>query len=171
MTIPVSDPSTDELAAMLRAGATGHVPTEAAVELIIRHGGWPPRLLANGHVDTWPATHDQPAMASVDWDAVADRLADHGAQGPAASSSERAILAVATSLAGRHDINLGDLLPRLDATNAGLVAGAVGHACNSGIRVAIHRPPPAPSIHDLLTRTTSPQPSPPETTRRGGLRP
>ncbi len=110
----------DALHAMLRAGARGHLPSQAAVDLLADHGTWPERLFQAGHVVTWTATAAGPAVAAIDWRAVADRLTDQTGRGFAASSSELSILAVTASLAGHFDVRLGDLLPRLDATNTRL---------------------------------------------------
>ena len=135
--------------AMLRAGAGGHVPTEAAVDLLIGHGGWPQRLFAGRprrHLAGQPRT--SPAMAAIDWQAVADRIEGRTEEGFAASSSEAPILALATSLAGRLKVCLGDLLPRLDATNAGLVATADGARLQQ--RHPRHRP--SASRHQRLRR-------------------
>lgn len=148
---PHADPAEPpgNLTAMLRAGASGHVPTEAAIDLLIGHGVWPQRLHRQRHVDTWPATQGHSAMAAIDWRTVADRIGGPTEHGFAASSSEHTILAVATSRTGRLTVCLGDVLPRLDATNAGLVATAIAHACNSGVHVTIHRPRPANAFDDL----------------------
>ncbi len=143
------------LHAMLRAWARGHLPTQAAVDLLTEHGTWPDRLFRAGHVDTWEATAARPAMAAIDWPAVADRLTDPTGRGFAASSSERSILAVALSLAGDLEVRLGELLPRLDATNTGLVATAVATACNSGVSLTVQRPRAATTIDDLLTAATA----------------
>ncbi len=133
------DEPPDDLPAMLRAGAAGHVPTQAAIELLIRHGHWPDRLHRDGHVTTWPADNHGPAMATIDWRTVAQRLHDHTEHGLAASSSERSVLTVAASLVSSTDVRLGQVLPCLDATNTGLVATAIADACNSGVHVTIHR--------------------------------
>lgn len=139
-----------ELAAMLRAGAHGHLPTEAAVDLLVDHGTWPDRLYRAGHVETWAPSGGDAAMAAIDWPAVADRLTDRTGRGLVASGSEWSILAVALSLSGRHEIRLGELLPRLDATNTGLVATAVATACNSGVSLTVHRPRTSTTLDDLL---------------------
>ncbi len=140
---------------MLRAWARGHLPTQAAVELLVDHGTWPQRLFDDGHVNTWKATAQGPAMAAIDWPAVADRLTDRTGRGFAASGSERSVLAVALSLAGHLEVRLGELLPRLDATNTGLVATAVATACNSGVSLTVHRPRAATTIHDLLAAASA----------------
>ncbi len=143
----------DALHAMLRAGARGHLPTQAAVDLLADHGTWPQRLFRAGHVDTWTATAGDPAMAAIDWQTVTERLTDTTGRGFAASSSELSILAVAMSLAGHLDVRLGELLPRLDATNTALVATAITTACNSGVSLTAHLPPAAATVGDLPAAT------------------
>lgn len=161
----------DDLPAMLRAGAAGHVPTQAAVDLLIRHGTWPDRLHREGHVTTWPADDHRPAMASIDWHAVGERLDDHTEHGLAASSSERSILTVAASLASWTDVRLGEVLPCLDATNTGLVAIAISDACNSGVHVSVHRPHTATHLDALLATMPRAGTAPNDPVVRAGPRP
>lgn len=144
----------DQLPAMLRAGARGHLPTEAAVDLLIDHGIWPDRLYRAGYVQTWLPAGEGTPMAVIDWPVVAERLTDHTERGLVASGSEWSILAVALSLADRFEVRLGELLPRLDATNTGLVATAVATACsNSRVSLTVHRPPTSRAIGNLLAAT------------------
>ena len=106
----------------LRAWARGDYPTEAAVELLIRHGRfvydgapWIMRRLGAGGV---------PAGRSID---AASLLSDTAAY----SGGERRVAAIAASLLDRHDVTLSDVLPGLDRPTLDLVLAAFAHAGGS----------------------------------------
>ena len=85
---------------MLRAWAAGLYPSEAAVELLIAHGGWLRRRdflasLVDAVDDGWGPRGQVVPMASIDWERVEGFLAQAHA-----SSSEAALLRLAASLAG-----------------------------------------------------------------------
>lgn len=109
MTAPGAVPdgtTVDELAAALRLGAEGDRAREAAVELLIEHhsagrpGHWLRRDPFRQRVRWYPADDVYPAAAAVDWAAVEELLASLASgEGLYDSGSERAVLAVAVSLA------------------------------------------------------------------------
>lgn len=65
-----------QLPDMMRAWAAGHLPMEAAVELLIGHGIWLDRLDQEGLIDVSEHVDDSKQFASIEWDDVVDRLDD-----------------------------------------------------------------------------------------------
>jgi hypothetical protein len=110
-----------DLAAWLRAGASGAYGEEAAVGLLIAHRTW---LLRADFTTTAIEIADDEAMAFIDWQ-KATTLLDAGAF--ACSGSEAAVLTVAASLTGRAPINL-TALTSLDSSNLTAVLVALAHA-------------------------------------------
>lgn len=104
----------------LRAWAKGCYPTEAAVELLIRHGHavypgapWLRELVVN------------PPMVSIDADTL---LAESGPW----SSGERRIVRIAASLLDADcPVELVDAVSGLDRRNVALVLAAIAHAAGS----------------------------------------
>lgn len=110
--IPTSKP---EIAAALRRWAEGSLPTEAAVELLIR--AWGGRLLNGSWIQV------APGWAWID--------IDH-AHGGYLSGGERRLLNIALSLAS-HDrlVCLNEVLPGLDHTALRLVIAATARAAGA----------------------------------------
>lgn len=133
------DADHDRLPAMLRAQADGHLPTEAAVDLLIGHATWLDRLTQDDLIDVFDPPDGSPRRAAVKWDDVAERLDDTTGGGFPDSGSAVLVLAIATSLVGRRRVDLSEMV-RLDATNAALVTRAVAHASNNDLDVTIQRP-------------------------------
>jgi len=127
------DPTTltsEELAAMLRAWASGLFPSEASVQLLIAHDVWLHRrdfrlTLVDAVDDGWGPKGTVVPMASIDWDRVEAFLVS-----APASTSEVSVLRLAASLAGTAiSVPLRDATKGLDETNAALVLDAVAHRC------------------------------------------
>ena len=113
---------TDATAAALRACAAGLYPDEAAVELLISHGGFLHRSDFTSFVDTFTSLSDGVTpMAQINWDAL------QGAQLPLCGG-ERRILTLASSIAAGLPACLRDTLPGLDDRNLQLVITAIRHA-------------------------------------------
>lgn len=110
--------STDagSLAGRLRAWAKGIYPTEAGVELLIRHE---------------KAVYDGAPWIKVDgdraWLDVATLLAETGAW----SSGEKRVVAIAASLIGEERVNLAEVMTGLDRASMDLVLAALAHANGS----------------------------------------
>lgn len=122
-----ADLTFDEFAEALRRGAAGWLPQMAAVDLLIAHRHWLSRGPFLAAVDTWRPTGTLgavgPAHACVDFDQLTDRIdTGHGLHD---TGSERAVLALACSLAGATSVCLSDALLSLDQTNVRLIADAV----------------------------------------------
>ena len=117
--------SFDELAAALRAHATGLYSDEASTELLIEHRAWLVRDDFLSCVDVMPSLPDhQVLMADVDWAQVS-------AVDLPASTTDTAILAIAGELAGTHSgRTLRDLVAGLDRANTTLVVQAVLHVAH-----------------------------------------
>lgn len=120
--------SRDELMIGLRAAAVGDLATEAATELLIRHGHW----IADARtVDRLVVVHDELGEdLALDWDA-AEQLHDELALYP----EDRAVLAIAASLVGRRSIDLGLVLSQLRRPTVHLVLAAVSHATGTHLQV------------------------------------
>jgi hypothetical protein len=117
---------TDATAAALRACAAGLYPDEAAVELLISHGGFLHRSDFTSFVDTFTSlSNGITPMARINWDALHGAL--HGGQLPLCGG-ERRILALASSIAAGFPACLRDTLPGLDNRNLQLVITAIRHA-------------------------------------------
>jgi hypothetical protein len=119
-----------ELAAALRRDAEGYLPTVAAVELLIAHGHWLSRGPFRRCCVSWlPDDDEGPAVAAVEWSAVAALLAGQVADEPLFDTdSERGVLAVAASIAAGHPCDLGSVLLSCDAANVRRIADAVLNA-------------------------------------------
>lgn len=115
--------TSDELAALLRIGAQGDRPAEAAVELLIGHGVW---LRRSDFVSACVTVESGRAgsAAFIDWPAAVCAL-DAGEL--PCSSSEASVLRIAAGLGG-VPVDLRARLCGLDANNILLVADAVLHA-------------------------------------------
>ena len=120
---------TTSLASALRAGtAADDWGRRAAVELLLAHGYWLRTELVLGALRPQSAT-----VAHLLWSRIAA-----GVDATQASSSERAILRLACSLAGAVPAGLDELqaqrwslrtiLQSLDAANARLALTAIAHA-------------------------------------------
>jgi hypothetical protein len=110
------------LAALLRDTATGMLPDTAAAGLIIRHGHFlhdPAfrRVIAAGS----PVTGGQP-FAVIDWNAALYALQNGHLP---CSTSERAVLLIAASLAEGIPVSLRENLGSLDRRNITLVTDAI----------------------------------------------
>ena len=120
--------TTDELIPMLRGWAHGYYPAEAAVELIIRHQTWLHRTdflldLVDAVADGWGPEGVTMPIASIDWDRV-----EHFLAAAPASTSEKAILRFAASLAGALvEPCLREFTGGLDDRNGSLVLDALAH--------------------------------------------
>lgn len=119
--------STAELATALRRDAAGYLPAMAAVELLIAHRHWLSRGPFRRCCVSWlPEDDEGPAVAAVDWAAVAALLAgDVDGEPLTDTDSERGVLAVAASIAAGHKCDLGTTLLACDAANVRRIADAV----------------------------------------------
>src|SRR3954451_3595560 len=127
------DPTTltsEELAPMLRAWASGLFASEAAVELLIAHDVWPRRrdflfTLVDAVDDGWGPPGSVVPMAEIDWDRVEAFLVS-----APASRSEISVLRCAASLAGAA-VNgpLRDATASVDETNSVRILNAIAHRC------------------------------------------
>lgn len=112
-----------ELITRLRDWAEGHLPTMAAVELLIAHVHW---LSSPGFLDRVALNASclsGTPMAIIDWESIPN--CDDGRPSIVGSSGELAVLAVACSLGGGVNINLRDVIGRLDPRNLAHVADAL----------------------------------------------
>jgi len=110
----------------MRAWAKGLFSTEAAVELLIRHGSWLYRTdFLEIAVDSGQGISDGAVMAVVDWEAAVAAL---GAGRLPCSGGEGRILRLAASIAVGIPVDLREALTGLDKANSGLAAAAVLHA-------------------------------------------
>lgn len=106
------------LPAELRAGAAGLYALEAAAGLIIAHGTWLTR-------DDFACFIEHgTGAAAIDWEAAACALE---AGSLPCSGGERRMLTLASSLAGRAPVILGDAITGIDDRNVGLLVKAVLH--------------------------------------------
>lgn len=132
--LDTGDIELEELHARLRAWAAGIYAGEAAVELLITHDVWLRRRdFRDRCVIACEPWDDEPAMAALDWSAVAGVVDPAGSIQPGehlpASSSEKAVLALVASLAGAPlRQSLRDLITGLDETNTRLVLHAIARA-------------------------------------------
>jgi hypothetical protein len=129
--MPTIDPAElapADLVFMLRAWAGGLLPSEAAVGLLIAHGYWLRRAdfltrLVDAVDDGWGPCGAVTPMAAIDWAGVTAFSTQ-----VAASSSELAVLRIATSLAVTPVPQpLMDLTTSLDDTNGRHVLDALAH--------------------------------------------
>lgn len=112
----------------LRNWARGTYSTEAAVELLIRHG----KAIYRGAPWLTPFGHERQIVV-LDIDEL---LIEAGAW----SSGERRIVDIAASLISEDaPILLNDVLPGLDRRNVALVLAAIAHASGSHEHSAIAR--------------------------------
>jgi hypothetical protein len=122
----------EDLAEAIRAWARGWLPTEAAAELLISHGGW---LLREDFLQVAVEVQWEPFLgreaAAIDFAAAAEAV-----QGMLpCSDGERQVLLVAASIAGGVPIDLREAALCMDAVNAARAAQAVCHA--AGRRVSV----------------------------------
>jgi hypothetical protein len=116
--------STDNLTAALRACATGLLPLEAGVELLIANGtflrrdDFTSRFIEHG-------TSGGNSTAALDWEAATAALADGGLP---CSGGERRILQLAASLAAGTPVSLRDTVTGLDNDNTARLLTAIRHA-------------------------------------------
>lgn len=108
-----------ELAAALRRGAAGWDAPVAAVELLVAHRVWLPRMASH------PAMHHVDDRGDVDWIQLGLAISRGKIAG---SSSELAVLNLACSLGGGTPVSLRDAVVGLDLANTRLVANAVARA-------------------------------------------
>lgn len=126
--------TTDDVHESLRDGVDGHLPSMAALELLIAHGSAVDRLQNAGLIE-WSDPEHHPPMAWIDWYGLDDQLSgrtDLHQSLSGASRSAHNLLRIATSLVTDHQISLNDVLHGLDATNTSLVARAVANAYGHG---------------------------------------
>lgn len=121
----MTGPGPAQVAAALRAGASGVHPLEAGVGLLIDCGMWLDRRDFTSRFITITARDGGALLASADWQAAIAGL-DAG-QLPS-SGGEKRILRLAASLAGGVPVSLWHALPGIDHRNADLVVTAVAHA-------------------------------------------
>lgn len=99
---------------------------EAAVELVVGHGGWLDRSdFVDSFVETALSLSEGTPMAWIDWPAAVVAL--EAGRLPC-SGSEAVLLRAAASLAEGAPVDLRDLVSVLDATNLVLLTGALLHA-------------------------------------------
>ncbi|HEY8721873.1 hypothetical protein [Pengzhenrongella sp.] len=104
----------------LRASARreGLLASQAAVELLIRcefaRPGYP-----------WIIRNEDPDAGPLGYTADFERILDETVP---VSGSQRRLLAIVASLAGRAEVNLADGVAGLDRTNIALVLAAIAHA-------------------------------------------
>jgi hypothetical protein len=117
--------ATGRLAALLRGTAAGMLADTAAADLVIAHGRFLPdpafrRVIAAGA----SVTGGQP-FAVIRWNAAVAAL-ENGCL--PCSTSERAVLLIAASLAEGIPVSLRECLGSLDRRNIALVTAAVAAA-------------------------------------------
>ena len=106
--------------------AKGLLSTEAAVELLIRHGSWLYREdFLEIAVEFGQGITGGAVMAAVDFEAAA-RALEAGAL--PCSGGEGRVLRIAASIAGGVPVDLREAVTGLDEGNAVLAAAAVLHA-------------------------------------------
>jgi hypothetical protein len=114
----------DDLAAALRACATGLCPVEAGVALLISNetflhrDDFTSRFIQHGTSSGTP-------MAAIDWDAAITAL--QAGELPC-SGGERRILLLAASLAADTPVGLGDTVTGIDDANISRLLTAIRHA-------------------------------------------
>jgi hypothetical protein len=114
----------DDLAAALRACATGLCPVEAGVALLISNetflhrDDFTSRFIQHGTTCSTP-------MAAVDWDGAITAL--QAGELPC-SGGERRILLLAASLAADTPVGLGDTISGIDDANISRLLTAIRHA-------------------------------------------
>ncbi len=132
--------TTEDMATMLRAAADGLSCDRAATELLIGHDDWLRRTDFIDQCITVAESISEPGrmLALIDWGSV-DRALDEGAL--VSSSSARAMLAIAASLAAGRPVDLRETVVGLDATNTALVATALVTAAQATDRVSVDLAP------------------------------
>jgi hypothetical protein len=114
----------NDLAAALRASATGIYAVEAGVSLLISNGtflhrdDFTSRFIQHGTTCSTP-------MAAVDWDGAITAL--QAGELPC-SGGERRILLLAASLAADTPVGLGDTVTGIDDANTSRLLTAIRHA-------------------------------------------
>lgn len=126
MTAADFDLSPADLGDALQRWAAGHLPTMAAVDLLIGHEHWLTRLpfLRRVSVDDTMSR----LVATPHWAELCDLITGRADDSDAPlydSDSEQSMLAIACSLAGGLELDLGNALTSLDRANLRLVADAV----------------------------------------------
>ncbi|MGW0659814.1 hypothetical protein [Streptodolium elevatio] len=123
----------DQLTAALRAGAAGHLPSEAAVALLVEHDVWPGRADFRAFVDYTddPDVTDTP-LATVRWNEAVD------AHLPGASG-ETLMLRIAASLAAGTPVALAEV-SALGWHSTGLVLRAVAHTSGHRTDIGVAAP-------------------------------
>lgn len=107
----------------VRAWARGIYPTEAGVELLIRHG----KTIYEGApwlTEIEPSSDGRPRMVGVD----VDVLLDHAG---AWSGGEQRVVRVAASFLGGPPVDLGEDVPGMDRACMKLVLAAMAHAAGT----------------------------------------
>jgi hypothetical protein len=116
----------EDLAAALRAHASGLLCVQAAVELLIGHQRWLSRDdFVSRFVGLVPDAGDGVPLAMVSWRAAVRAL--RAGRLPC-SDGEGYLLRIAASIAEGVPVNLGQCLSTLDQVSIGLVVEAVRHA-------------------------------------------
>ena len=140
--------TTDNLAAALRNCATGLLPLEAGVALLIANGtflhrdDFTTRFIEHGTSDGTP-------MAAIDWEATITALTSGNLP---CSGGERRILQLSASLAAGTPVDLRDTVTGLDNDNADLLLIAIRHATGKRPREAdIDSSKPSPPTAAKLT--------------------
>jgi hypothetical protein len=116
--------TTDNLAAALRNCATGLLPLEAGVALLIANGtflhrdDFTTRFIEHGTSDGTP-------MAAIDWDAAITALANGDLP---CSGGECRVLQLSASLAAGTPVSLRDTVTGLDNDNTTRLITAIRHA-------------------------------------------
>ena len=119
--------TTDDLAAALRACATGLYPLEAGTELFISNGTFLHRHdFTSQFIEQGTSISDgTTAMAAIDWNAAITALQ---AGELSCSSGERRILLLSASLAAGIPVDLRDTATGLDDANIARLLTAIRHA-------------------------------------------
>ena len=119
--------TTDDLAAALRACATGLYPLEAGVALLAGNGTFLHRPdFTSRFITTGTSISDGTTpMAGIDWDAAITAL--RAGELPC-SGGERRVLQLSSSLAGGIPVDLRDAVTGLDHANIARLVTAILHA-------------------------------------------
>ncbi|CAL9677607.1 hypothetical protein SUDANB95_07933 (plasmid) [Actinosynnema sp. ALI-1.44] len=128
MSVDVANLAPETLTTALRAGASGHLTAEAAVELLIRHESWLKRTDFRGFVDYHPDPNEDGSgpAARIRWTELLDALESSTLR--AGNSTADRILRIAGSLGGGVPVNLAAALPGLGHWHASIVLDALRHA-------------------------------------------
>ncbi len=117
----MSSQTETEAASQLRAWAKGIYPTEAGVELLVRHG----RIVYEAA--PWVRRADDGSAAWIDPTSL---LEDAGPL----SGSEQRVVAIAASLLGGPPVDLSEVLSSLDPATSDLVLASLAHAAGGARR-------------------------------------